>query len=47
MVALAKQPKYRWVVWDAPAAEGGAQPGWLGTLTACCPFNPTLEFLDR
>lgn len=53
MTALSKQPKYRWVVYDAPPtappplADPRAAPGWLGSLTACAPFNPTLEFLDR
>lgn len=53
MIALLQQPRYRWVVLDMPsvapppAVAPGAAPGWLGRLTACAPFNPTLEFLDR
>ncbi|PRW44266.1 F-box SNE-like [Chlorella sorokiniana] len=53
LVALSKRPRFRWVVYDAPAAplppiaDAGAPAGWLGSLTACCPFNPSLQFLDR
>lgn len=53
LVALSKRPRFRWVVYDAPAtppplvAAAGAPAGWLGSLTACCPFNPSLQFLDR
>lgn len=56
MVALSRQPRFRWAVYDLPQAApepavagqaAAAQLGWLGHLTWCCPFNPTLEFLDR
>lgn len=53
LVALSKRPRFRWVVYDAPAtppplvAAADAPAGWLGSLTACCPFNPSLQFLDR
>lgn len=48
MVALAKKPHYRWMVYDATRGdEPASDDGWLGGVTQCLPFNPTLEFLDR
>ena len=51
LVSLSKSPQFRWVVYDTPRdpppPAGAATPGWLGALTQCRPFNPTLEFLDR
>lgn len=52
LIALSKHPRFRWLVYDAPQlppplASPGQRTGWLGRLTYCCPFNPSLEFMDR
>lgn len=48
MVALAKRPHYRWMVYDTAGGDQLADcDGWMGGVTQCLPFNPTLEFLDR